>query len=125
MATITIHAAKTNLSKLIERAEAGEEVVIARNGKPAVRLMPVVPDAKMSKEDILESFRQLNAKVKDNSPEGWSYVDEFLAEKHLEGFWENGNVSDEERRSWLGRLERYEIWPRDIEDFLAERTSRA
>jgi prevent-host-death family protein len=38
---VNIHAAKTNLSKLIERAEAGEEVVIARNGKPAVRLAPV------------------------------------------------------------------------------------
>jgi prevent-host-death family protein len=35
---VNIHAAKTNLSKLIEKAEAGEEVVIARNGKPAVRL---------------------------------------------------------------------------------------
>ena len=40
---VNIHAAKTNLSKLIERAEAGEEVVIARNGKPAVRLAPVEP----------------------------------------------------------------------------------
>lgn len=38
---VNIHAAKTNLSKLIQRAEAGEEVVIARNGKPAVRLAPV------------------------------------------------------------------------------------
>jgi prevent-host-death family protein len=35
---VNIHAAKTNLSKLIEKAEAGEEVVIARNGKPVVRL---------------------------------------------------------------------------------------
>jgi prevent-host-death family protein len=40
---VNIHAAKTNLSKLIEAAEAGEEVVIARNGKPAVRLAPVAP----------------------------------------------------------------------------------
>ena len=38
---VNIHAAKTNLSKLIEAAEAGEEVVIARNGKPAVKLTPV------------------------------------------------------------------------------------
>jgi prevent-host-death family protein len=38
---VNIHAAKTNLSKLIERAEAGEEVIIARNGEPAVRLMRV------------------------------------------------------------------------------------
>lgn len=36
-----VHAAKTNLSKLIDAALAGEEVVIARDNKPAVRLVPV------------------------------------------------------------------------------------
>lgn len=41
MATFTVHQAKTNLSKLIEKAEAGEEVVIARGDKPAVTLIPV------------------------------------------------------------------------------------
>lgn len=41
MIIANIHSAKTNLSKLIEQAEAGEDVVIARNGKPAVRLTPV------------------------------------------------------------------------------------
>lgn len=41
MTTITIHAAKTHLSKLIERAEAGEEVIIARRNKPVVRLVPI------------------------------------------------------------------------------------
>lgn len=34
-----MHYAKTNLSKLVELAEAGEEVEIARNGKPAVKLV--------------------------------------------------------------------------------------
>jgi prevent-host-death family protein len=38
---VTVHAAKTNLSKLIEAALAGEEVVIARGDKPVVRLVPV------------------------------------------------------------------------------------
>lgn len=37
MPTFTVHQAKTNLSKLIEKAEAGEEVVIARGDKPAAR----------------------------------------------------------------------------------------
>lgn len=41
MAQIGMHEAKTTLSKLVERAEAGEEIVIARNGTPAVRLVPV------------------------------------------------------------------------------------
>ena len=39
-----IHNAKTNLSKLIEAAERGEEVIIARAGKPVVRLALVEPD---------------------------------------------------------------------------------
>lgn len=43
MPVITVHAAKTNLSKLIERAEAGEEIIIARGNDPAVKLVPVNP----------------------------------------------------------------------------------
>lgn len=43
MSVTNIHQAKTNLSKLIEAAERGEEVIIARNGKPAVRIVPVAP----------------------------------------------------------------------------------
>lgn len=39
--TYPVHAAKTNLSRLIEAAEQGEEVIIARGDKPAVRLVPV------------------------------------------------------------------------------------
>lgn len=36
-----MHEAKTKLSQLVQRAEAGEEIVIARNGNPVVRLVPV------------------------------------------------------------------------------------
>lgn len=39
---VDIHTAKTTLPDLILRAEAGEDVVIARRGKPAVRLVPIV-----------------------------------------------------------------------------------
>ncbi len=37
-----MHEAKTKLSKLVERAQAGDEVVIARNGTPVARLVPIV-----------------------------------------------------------------------------------
>ncbi len=37
-----MHEAKTHLSELVARSEAGEEIVIARSGVPAVRLVPVV-----------------------------------------------------------------------------------
>lgn len=45
MATFTIHEAKTQLSKLILRAEAGEEVIIARGKNAVVRLEPVASQA--------------------------------------------------------------------------------
>ncbi len=41
MPTFTIHEAKTNLSKLIARARAGEDIVIARGKQPVVRLQPL------------------------------------------------------------------------------------
>ena len=37
---VNIHEAKTHLSRLVERVEAGEEVVIARAGRPVARLVP-------------------------------------------------------------------------------------
>jgi len=41
METVPIHAAKTNLSRLIKEAVAGRDVVIARSKTPVVRLVPV------------------------------------------------------------------------------------
>jgi prevent-host-death family protein len=41
MAEFTIHAAKTNLSQLIARALAGEEVIVKRGSQPVVRLVPI------------------------------------------------------------------------------------
>ncbi len=43
MKTINIQAAKTHLSRLVEEAVAGEEIVLAKAGKPLVRLVPYAP----------------------------------------------------------------------------------
>jgi prevent-host-death family protein len=39
--TVNIHEAKTHLSRLLARASSGEEVIIARAGKPIARLVPI------------------------------------------------------------------------------------
>ena len=39
--TVNVHEAKTHLSKLLVEVEGGEEIVIARSGKPCARLVPV------------------------------------------------------------------------------------
>jgi prevent-host-death family protein len=46
MTVVKIHEAKTNLSSLIARVEAGEEIVIARGDKPVVKVVPLASAAK-------------------------------------------------------------------------------
>jgi prevent-host-death family protein len=57
MATIVnMHQAKSSLSRLVERALAGEEVVISRNGEPLVRLVPAAKTGQTrAAEKITES----------------------------------------------------------------------
>lgn len=43
MTVVNVHEAKTQLSRLLERLEAGEEIVIARAGVPVARLLPFKP----------------------------------------------------------------------------------
>ncbi len=42
-ALVNVHDAKTHLSRLLDRAHAGEEIVLAKAGKPYARLMPLAP----------------------------------------------------------------------------------
>lgn len=71
-----MHEAKTHLSRLVERVEAGEEVVIARAGRPVARLVPfarrieprvpgawrglvrIAPDFDALDDDVIEAFER-------------------------------------------------------------------
>jgi prevent-host-death family protein len=66
---VNMHEAKTNLSKLAEAASRGEEIIIAKAGKPYVRLTSVEVKRKrplgilnipLSDEAVAESMRPLN-----------------------------------------------------------------
>jgi prevent-host-death family protein len=53
---VNIHAAKTNLSQLIERAQAGEEVIIARGDTPVAKLVPLAPAAPKRQPNTLRGL---------------------------------------------------------------------
>ena len=75
MHTVNMLEAKTNLSRLVEAVESGAEteIVIARNGKPAARLVPIATQPDVSKRlgllqgkyppVSLEEFNSLDAEV--------------------------------------------------------------
>jgi prevent-host-death family protein len=53
MRTVNVHAAKTNLSSLLEDVQRGEEVVIAKAGKPIARIVPFAPPPRQRKPGLL------------------------------------------------------------------------
>ena len=44
MKIVNVHEAKTHLSRLLDEARAGEEIIVAKNGQPYVRLTPIGPN---------------------------------------------------------------------------------
>jgi prevent-host-death family protein len=68
--TVSVAEAKANLSELLRRAEAGEEILVARNGHPVARLSPVRP----------REGGFLRGEVIVRDPEWWSADDELAAD---------------------------------------------
>lgn len=69
MKIVNIHQAKTHLSKLIERVSEGEEIVIARGGKPVARLVPLErrpPRAPGSMKGRIRIGKDFNAPLPDD-----------------------------------------------------------
>jgi prevent-host-death family protein len=61
MQTINIHEAKTQFSKLIEAVTHGEEIVIAKAGKPAAKLVPVQTQRPIRKPGALKGKMKIAA----------------------------------------------------------------
>lgn len=78
MTTVNVHEAKTNLSRLLAQVEAGEEVVIARSGKPVARLVRCKPKGK-PQPDVLKGLINVDD----------SFFFDMLPEEELK-LWEGG-----------------------------------
>jgi prevent-host-death family protein len=83
METVTTHKAKTELSKLLKRVEAGEEIEIARGNKTIARLVPALRPAPQKLRQP-GSMRHLLAKIPD------TVFFEPLPEDELK-LWEGGD----------------------------------
>ena len=68
MAIVNVHQAKTQLSRLLARVEAGEEIVVARWGKPVARLVPFEPRGER-RPDVLKGKAAVPDSFFDPLPE--------------------------------------------------------
>ncbi len=71
---VNVHEAKTHLSRLLDRVESGEEIVVGRAGKPVARLIPYRPDKSPRTAGTLKG-KIVIAGDFDQTPE--SLIDDF------------------------------------------------
>ena len=61
MKTVNIHEAKTHFSRLVDEAAAGREIIVARAGKPAARLVPLSHRATQRRFGVLKGKIRIRA----------------------------------------------------------------
>ena len=71
MDTVNLYEAKTNLSQLVERAARGEEVVIAKAGRPLARLVPLAKRTAPRPLGLFAPEVEIGADFDDPLPEGF------------------------------------------------------
>lgn len=79
---VNVHQAKTQLSKLISAVESGEEVIIARNGKPAVKMVPVRGAAAKSRREMWGAWE---GKVALPTDAEWAAMDKEIEDEMMNG----------------------------------------
>ncbi len=70
MDTVTIHAAKTTLSQLLARVEAGEEIILARGKEPIAKLVPFRPSPTKRQFGALRGVVSLGPEFFEPLPDG-------------------------------------------------------
>ena len=77
--TFNVHEAKTNFSRLLERAHAGEEIVLAKDGVPWAKMVPVTPVAKPRRQPgglVLTGPLDLDAFLEPLPEEDLAFIDD-------------------------------------------------
>lgn len=69
MSYVTVHAAKTNLSQLLARVEAGEEIILARGKQPIAKLVPFEPPKSKRQYGSMRGLIKLDESFFDPLPE--------------------------------------------------------
>lgn len=124
MATLAIRNLPTEVHDALRRRAAGNRRSMEAEPREVLRESVDLRSDHATRANALAALRGMKPLQKRSTPVGWSEVDEFLAEKHLEAAWEAEQVSGEERQLWRQRLEGFEIWPAEFEAFVASRVVR-
>lgn len=122
MATLTVRNLPPEVHDGLRRRAAGNRRSVEAEVREVLRAAVSAdtprpaPDPAVQRKALAE-LRAMGAELKARLPEGWSLVDELIAERRLEAAFETGAISTEERFDMLEKLHRFELWPAEVQAF--------
>lgn len=124
MATLTIRNLPPEVHDGLRRRAAENKRSVEAEVREMLR-QGVVGGDEMDRERALDELEAMGAAARRAAPDGWSFTDQYLAERRLEAAADDGRVSVGERLDWEDRLARYVSTPAELERFIQERTASA
>jgi plasmid stability protein len=121
MATLTIRNLPDDVHNALRRQAAEHRRSMEAEAREVLRTGVARKPTEAERKQAVAELQAMGAEIKNRLPEGWSLVDELIAERRLEAAWESGRVTSDERSDQLTRLHRHEIWPKDVESFALSR----
>ena len=122
MGTLTIRNLPDEVHDQLRLRAAQNRRSVEAEARETLRAGVVAVVDPKSRESAWAELAEMAREFAHREPEGWSVVDQVIAERRLEGAWEDGRVSDEERSDWLERLRTFKYSPTDLEAFVVSRT---
>jgi plasmid stability protein len=115
MATLTIRNLPEEVHQALRRRAAENSRSMEAEARDVLRraVGADVPSAE-ERAAALAALRQYGSSLKSKAPEGWSVVDELLAERRLDAAYEAGVLSGEEVRDLSDRMSAFKVKPADV-----------
>lgn len=126
MATLTIRNLPEEVHQALRRRAAENARSMEAEARDVLRraVGADVPSAK-DRAAALAALRRYGARLKSELPQGWSVVDELLAERRLDAAYEAGALTGEEVRDLLDRMSAFKVKPADVAALAAARLARS
>jgi plasmid stability protein len=121
MATLTIRNLPDEVHDALRRQAAEHRRSMEAEAREVLQAAVASRPTETQRRQAIARLQAMGAEIAAQLPEGWSLVDELIAERRLEAAWECDLVRSAERSDYLARLHSREIWPKDVESFALSR----
>ena len=121
MATLTIRNLPDEVHDALRRQAAEHRRSMEAEARAVLAAAMEPRPTEAERRRAIDDLQAMGRRIAQTLPPGWLVSEELIAERRLQAAFEIGRVSADERRDYLERLARHDIWPKDVEQFAMSR----